>query len=70
MADENKPDELESEKIKLERFKEWRKIITVSVSVVFGSALIGVLNYQVQNKQLEQQDKINEAQLIATGQDQ
>ncbi len=63
MADKKKPDNLEMEKIKLEKFKVWGKIITVLVSVVFGSALVAVLNHQIQKRQLAQQDLLNKANL-------
>ncbi len=53
MTDEKKPDQLEIEKIKLERFRVRGKIITVTISVLFGSVLGVVMNWFYQNKQLE-----------------
>ncbi len=53
MADEMKTDNLEMEKIKLERFKVWGKIITVTVSVLFGSVLGVIINWSYQNRQLD-----------------
>ena len=63
MADEKKPDNLEMEKMKLERFKEWRKIITVTITVLFGSVLVAFINYSIQKRQLDQQKLINENEL-------
>jgi hypothetical protein len=53
MADEKKPDQLEMEKIRLERFKVWGRIITVTVTVLFGSGLGTFINISYQNRQLE-----------------
>ena len=44
---------LELQKVKLERFKVWGKIITVTVSVLFGSALGVIINWSYQKKQLD-----------------
>ncbi len=55
MADEKRPDQLEMEKIRLERFKVWGRIITVTVSVLIGSGLGAIINYTYQNKQLDLQ---------------
>ncbi len=55
MTDGKKPDQLEMEKIRLERFKVWGKIITVTVSVLFGSALGVIINHSYQNRQLDLQ---------------
>ena len=63
MIDEKKPDNLEMEKMKLERFKEWRKIITVTITVLFGSVLVAFINYSIQKRQLDQQKLINENEL-------
>ncbi len=59
MADGMKPDNLEMEKIKLERFKVWGKIITAAITVVFGSAVAAYINYQIQTRQLDQQELVN-----------
>ncbi len=53
MTDEKKPDKLEMEKIRLEQFKVWGKIITVTVSVLLGSALGAYMNWSYQNRQLD-----------------
>ena len=55
MTDKKEPDQLEIEKIKLERFKVWGKIITVSITVLFGSALGVIINNSYQNRQLDLQ---------------
>lgn len=68
MSNGNNPDNQEKiEKLKLERFKVWGKIITVSVPVVFGSVLAAILNYQIQTRQLEQQRSLNETELELQG---
>lgn len=63
MTDENKADNLEIEKIKLERFKVWGKIIAAAITVVFGSTIAVYINYQIQTRQLEQQKLLNEKEL-------
>jgi hypothetical protein len=63
MTDEKKPDNLEMEKIKLERFKVWGRIITVAITVLFGSVLVALINYSIQDRQLKQQKLINENEL-------
>ena len=47
------PVSLEAEKLKLERFKVWGKIITVTITVLFGSALGAYMNWSYQNRQLD-----------------
>ncbi|MHC4270077.1 MAG: Lcl C-terminal domain-containing protein [Planctomycetota bacterium] len=63
MTDEKKTNNPEMEKIELERFKEWRKIITVAIAVWFGSILVVLINYSIQGRQLEQQKLINKNEL-------
>ncbi len=41
------------QKVKLERFKVWGKIITVSITVFFGSVLGVFINHSYQNRQLD-----------------
>lgn len=54
---------LESENLKLERFKVWEKIITVTITVLFGSVLVAYINYSFQKRQLKQQKLIHDAEL-------
>ncbi len=63
MVDGKRPDRLEMEKIRLERFKVWGKIITVTVSVLFGSVLGTFINISYQNRQLKQQGLLNKKEL-------
>ncbi|OHB92601.1 MAG: hypothetical protein A2Z57_06130 [Planctomycetes bacterium RIFCSPHIGHO2_12_39_6] len=63
MANENEPASLEIEKLKLERFKVWEKIITVTITVLFGSVLVAYINYSFQKRQLEQQKLLRDAEL-------
>ncbi len=54
---------LRIDQIKLERFKEWRKIITVTITVLIGTFGVAYINHVLQNKQLDQQRLLNDAQL-------
>ena len=63
MANENEPASLEIEKLKLERFKVWKEIITVAISVIFGTVLIALINNKFQNRQLDQQKLVDAAKL-------
>lgn len=63
MANEKEPASLEIEKLKLERFKVWEKIITVTITVLFGSVLVAYINYSFQKRQLEQQKLLRDAEL-------
>jgi len=58
MTDEKKPDQLEIEKVKLERFKEWWRIITAAIAVVFRSAEVVQSQYQAQLDPLPKEPKI------------
>ena len=59
MVDEKKPDNLEMEKIKLERYKVKGKIIIATITVLFGSGLGTYINYSIQSRQLKQQELVN-----------
>ena len=63
MADIKKPDNLEMEKIKLERLKVYGKIITVLISVGLGTYGVTAVNSKLQEKQINQQGLVNEAKL-------
>lgn len=63
MTNENKSVSPETEKLKLERFKVWGRIVTVAITVLFGSGLGGYINYSLQKRQLEQQKLLNDAEL-------
>ena len=63
MAKEKVSDVLELEKVKLERFKVWGRIITATVTVVFGSVIAAYINYEIQTRQLDQQKLLNETKL-------
>ncbi|MBC8554546.1 MAG: DUF1566 domain-containing protein [Candidatus Brocadiales bacterium] len=63
MTNEKEQDRLEFEKIKLERFKIWGRIITAAITVVFGSAIAAYINYQIQTRQLDQQVLLNNKEL-------
>ena len=54
---------LEFETLRLERFKVWKEIITVAISVLAGSVLIALINNKFQNRQLEQQKVLRDAEL-------
>ncbi|BBO16515.1 conserved hypothetical protein [Candidatus Brocadia pituitae] len=54
---------LEFEKLRLERFKVWKEIITVAITVVFGTALGVLINNKFQNRQLKQQEVLRNAEL-------
>ncbi len=54
MADVKKPDNLEMERIKLERFKTYGVVITVLITVLFICVLIACLNYMHPNRELVQ----------------
>lgn len=60
MVDEKKPDQLEIEKIKLERLKVYGKIITVLISICIGTFGVAYINNSLQNKKLEGQLKKEE----------
>ena len=62
-TNENEPASLEIEKLMLERFKVWKEIITVGISVLSGSLLITYINNKFQNRQLEQQKILRQAEL-------
>lgn len=68
MVEENpteneKADSLEKDRIKLERFKVWGKIIVTAITVVFGSVIAAYINYQIQTRQLDQQELLNKTKL-------
>ncbi len=63
MTDEKIPDNLEIEKIKLERLKVYGKIITVLISVGIGTYGVAAINSKLKEKQLEQQELVNKATL-------
>ncbi len=63
MVDKKKTNNLEMEKIKLESFKVWGRIITVGITVLFGSVLVAIINYSIQDRQLEQQKLLNEKEI-------
>lgn len=63
MANENEPTSLEIEKLKLERFKVWGKIITVTITVLIGGALVAYINCSFQMRQIEQQKLLRDAEL-------
>ena len=48
MTDEQERVDLEMEKLKLERFKVWEKIITVIISVTIGTFGVAYMNYVIQ----------------------
>ena len=54
---------LESEKLALERFKVWKEIITVAITVGLGTVLGVLINYSFQKRQLKQQKLIHDAEL-------
>jgi hypothetical protein len=56
-------DTLEIERLKLERLKIYGKMITVLISVIFGTFGVALINYTIQKRQIEQQQLKNEAQL-------
>ncbi len=60
MTDEKKPDNLEIEKIKLERLKVYGKIITVLISICIGTFGVAYINNNLQNKKLEGQMRMEE----------
>ncbi len=64
MANENKPDQLEMEKIKLERLKVYGKIITVLISVGIGTFGVSYINHIIQEKRLEGQLKQEEMKYL------
>ena len=64
MANENKPDRLEMEKIKLERLKVYGKIITVLISVGIGTFGVAYINHIIQAKRLEGQLKQEEMKYL------
>lgn len=63
MTEKKEPDNLELEKIKLERLKVWGKIITVLISVGVGTFGVTVINNRLQEKQIDHQALVNEAKL-------
>ena len=63
MANKNEPDSFANNQLKLERFKVWEKIITVTITVLFGSVLVAYINYSFQKRQLEQQKVLRDAEL-------
>ncbi len=63
MTDKKKPDDLEMENIKLERFKLRGKIIIATITVLFGSGLGTYINYSIQSRQLKQQELINKSKI-------
>ena len=60
MTNEKKPDQLEIEKIKLERLKVYGKIITVLISISIGTFGVAYINNNLQNKKLEGQMRMEE----------
>ncbi|MCP5003543.1 MAG: DUF1566 domain-containing protein [Planctomycetes bacterium] len=60
MADKIKPDELEIEKIKLERLKVWVSVMKVLISVGIGTFGVAYINHTLQNKKLEGQMRTEE----------
>ncbi len=58
MTDEKKPDQREIEKIKLEGFKAWWRIIMAAFAVVFRSARVVQPPYQPQLDPLPEEPKI------------
>jgi len=63
MTNENEHERLEMEKLRLERFKVWGRIITAAITVLFGSALVAYINFSFQKRQLDQQMVISKAEL-------
>jgi len=49
------------EKIKLEMFKDWGRIIKISITVLFVCVLIGCTNKTLEKRHLDQQRFLNEA---------
>ncbi len=64
MADKKKTDDLEMERIKLERYKVKGKIITVLISVVIGTFGVNYINHIIQSKRLEGQLKQQEMKYL------
>ncbi len=63
MADKKKTDDLEMERIKLERYKVKGKIIIAIITVLFGSGLGTYINYSIQSRQLKQQKLLNKQEI-------
>ncbi len=63
MTDKKKPDNLEMERIKLERLKVYGKIITVLISIGIGTFGVAYINHTLQNKKLEGQLRKEEKKL-------
>lgn len=54
--------DFEIERIKLERLRIYGKIVTVLITVLFGTLGVALINSSIQKRQLEQQRLQNEAQ--------
>ncbi len=63
MAEETETIRLEMERMKSERLKVYGKIVTVLITVALGTFGVAIINNSFQNRQLEQQRLLNEAQL-------